>query len=178
MTYATNNSGRLGQPVSVVLNVSFFPGSFTVRVVDENAQTSHELSNRRFNFQSRDSPVDLLARDKWRSWWFDRFTGIATLECPQIRGVPTELKLTLISRWEPAFAVVEFQLADTFYQLACRPPRGVSVWTRLRFTCAGITREHEVHDAPNEPSSGSTQVPIDDVPEPPVRPHHQIRREV
>ena len=178
MTYVANNSGRQGQPVSVVLNVSFFPGSPTIRVEDENAYASHELPNRRFNFQSRDSPVDLLARDKWRSWRFDRFTGLATLQCPQIRGVPTELKLTSIASWGPAFAVVEFQVADTFYSIACRPPRGISVWARIRFTSLGPTREHEAPDAPNEPSSGSTQVPEEDAPEPPVRPHRQIRREV
>ena len=167
MQYSTNNSGRLGQPVHVVLNVSFFPGSFTVRVEDRNAHSIHELANRRFNFQSRDSPADLLARDKWRSWWFDRFTGVATLQCPKIRGVPAELKLTLIASWDPAFAVVEFQLADTFYQLACRPPRGVSVWARIRFTVDGDTvRDDDVCDSPNEPASSSTQLPAEE--EPPV----------
>ena len=165
--YTTNNSGRLGQPVHVELNVSFFPGSFSVRVEDRNAHSIRELANRRFNFQPRDSPVDLLARDKWRSWWFGRFTGLATLQCPKIRGVPPELKLTSIASWGPAFAVVEFQLGDTFYQLDCRPPRGISVWARILFTSGGSTvRDDDYRDSPNEPASSSNQVPPEE--EPPV----------
>ena len=78
------------------------------------AETVHALRNRRFNFQSRDSPQDLLARDKWRSRRFDRFTGTVHLGCPRITGVPKETQLTLICSWDPAFAVVEFRLGDTF----------------------------------------------------------------
>ena len=160
MQYSTNNSGRLCQPVHVELSVALRPGSFTVRVEGRNARSIHELTNRRLNYQSRDSPVDLLARDKWRSWWFDRFAGVATLQVPKIRGVPTELNSALIARWGPAFAVVEFQLYDAFYQLACRPRRGVSVWSRVRFTSEGNTStEDEIRDSPNEPASSSTQLP-------------------
>ena len=166
MRYTTNSSGRLGQEVRVTLSVSFFPGSFTARIEDRDAQSIHELFNRRFNFQSRDSPVDLLARDKWRSWWFDRFTGVAHLQCPRITGVPTEINMTLICSWEPAFAVVEFQLGDTFYQLACRPPRGVSAWSRVRVTDLGSTAREEDLDRnpPNEQARGSNDPPPEEAP--------------
>ena len=62
MRYSTHNSGRYGQPIRADLNVSFSPGMFSVRLGDLNAQTTHSLTNKRFNYQSRDSPVDLLAR--------------------------------------------------------------------------------------------------------------------
>ena len=169
MRYTTNHIGRAGQTVNVSLSVSFFPGTFTVVVEDPGAESTHRLPSRRFNFQARDSPVDLLARGKWRSLWFDRFAGDMYLHCPRITGAPRELRLTLISSWDPAFAVVEFRLGDTFYQLSCRPPRGVSHWGRVSFPWI-----HEIIETPqdvapmapdpvpsHEPASSSTEIPPD-----------------
>ena len=148
MRYTADNSGRKGEAVHVDLAVSFFPGISTVHVEDRGAYSIRQLANRRFNYQALDSPVDLLARDKWRSWWFGRFTGAAYLQRPRISGVPLELSLALIISRVPAFAVVEFRLDDTCYQLACRPPRGVNSWTRLRLTEAGKTVAEEDFDSP------------------------------
>ena len=69
------------------------------------------------------------------------------------------MQLTLIRSWGPAFSVVEFRLGDTFYQLSCRPPRGMNAWARMRFT--GPSADEPVDDArPNrEPASGSCEVP-------------------
>ena len=167
LRYSTNNSGRAGQTLNVSLSVSFSPGSFTVVVEDTNAQTTHRLSNRRFNFQSRDSPVDLLARAKWRSERYGRFVGDVILQCPRITGVPRELRITLISSWDPAFAVVEFRLGDTYYQMSRRPPRGVSLWERVTFPWIHDTYESpatvpamNVETVPSqEPASSSTDPP-------------------
>ena len=154
--YETNNSGRLGQYVNVAIHASFFPGQFTVTVEDERAESVHRLENRRFNYQARDSPVDLLARDKWKSHWFDRFTGPIYLDCPRLPGVPRELKATVICSWDPAFVVVEFKWEDTFYQFSCRPPRGVNSWNRSRYP---LPRIHEDSTPSHEPASGSADVP-------------------
>ena len=176
MKYSTHNSGRFGQPVKVDLNVSFFPGQFSVRLDDTYAQTTHTIQNKRFNYQSRDSPVDLLARDKWRSWWFDRFTGTLFLQCPRIRGVPESLAITLICSWDPAFAVVEFQIGDTHYQLSCRPPRGVSNWSRHRFTSDSVPVENpaDLETSNHEPARGSDDIEVE--PPQPVRHHHLFWR--
>ena len=164
LRYTTDNSGRRGQVIHADLTVSFFPGLCTIRVDDPNAETTHGLTNKRFNYQARDSPVDLLARDKWRSWWFDRFAGNVQLMCPTIPGVPKELFVTLICSWDPAFAVIEFQIDDTFYQISCRPRRGVATWTRHRFTGLSVSPNNDL--PPNhEPSSSSAAV-TDDVPNP------------
>ena len=96
MRYTADNSGRKGQVAYVDLPAPFFPGRFAVQVEDRGALWIRQLANRRFNFQSRDSPVDLSARNKWRSWRFGRFTGNAYLQCPRISGVPRELKLNMI----------------------------------------------------------------------------------
>ena len=72
MTYTTENSGRVGLNVDASLAVSFSPGTFAAIVEDPSAHSTHRLSNRRFNLDARDSPVDLLARAKWRSEWYDR----------------------------------------------------------------------------------------------------------
>ena len=165
LRYSTHNSGRFGQPVYLDVTVSFFPGRFSVRLGDINAETTHSLQNRRFNYQSRDSPVDLLARDKWKSWWFDRFTGTIDSQCPRVGGVPDSLKIALICSWDPAFAIIEFQLNDTHYQLSCRPPRGVSNWARQQFTQAPSGLNDLIDDAANhEPASSSHQIE----PEPPA----------
>ena len=159
LRYSTNNSGREGRDVYVDLRVSFFPGRFTIAIQDEIARSRHVLTNRRFNYQARDSPQDLLAREKWRSFWFDRFSGAVYLSCPRITGVPRELQVHVICSWDPAFGVVEFKYGDTFYQLACRPPRGVNAWAREPFRSESIPDD----DPPNEPSSDSRNPPPDDV---------------
>ena len=161
MQYTTNNSGRQGQDVYVDLVVSFFPGKFAVTVEDANARSMHGLRNRRFNFQCRDSPVDLLARDKWHSRWYDRFAGPMYLNYPMVSGVPRELAVALICSWDSAFAVVEFRLADSYYQLSCRPPRGVNSWKRHRFTRDPPAQDDDSQDddfPPNEPATGSNDV--------------------
>ena len=150
---------------------SFFPGLFKMTVTDENAGTIHTLENRRFNYQARDSPVDLLARDKWKSEWHDKFTGNLYLTCPRgVPGVPRELtRVTVTCSWASAFCVVEYCLGDTFYQFSCRPPRGTNRWSRRNLSRFETT----IHHAPteNEPSSSSQAppepyVPLD--PPPPI----------
>ena len=163
LKYVNNNSGREGQYVKVDLAVSFFPGRSTVLMQDANANTRHSLSNRRFNCQARDSPRDLLAREKWRSFWRDRFAGPVYLQCPRISDVPMELQVQVICSWGPAFAVIEFRLADTLYQLPCRPPCGVSAWSRILFM-----DDENREDARNEPPSDSRQPPE----EPATDSHH------
>ena len=156
----------MGQPARVGLNVAFSPGSSTARAEGRSAESIRELSNRMFNFQPRDSPAGLLARDKWRSWRFDRFAGVATSQCPQNPRCVSGAEIGVDREPGPAFAAVEFQIGDTFYQLACRPPRGVSVWERIRFTSGWSTVRGEVRDPPNEPAISSHQLPPDG--EPPV----------
>ena len=164
-TYLTDNSGRIHQQVNVVLQVSFFPGHFEVFVEDEGAHSVHNLRNRRFNYQARDSPQDLLARAKWRSEWFDRFEGPAYLAYPRVTGVPREIRFTLICSWDPAFAVLEFRLGDTFYQFSCRPPRGVNSWARLRFPMPTHFNDSQTDQRSdgeeNEPARGSNDPPED-----------------
>ena len=176
MKYSTHHSGRYGQPANVELDVSFSPGFFRVKLDDINAQTTHTIQNKRFNYQSRDSPVDLLARDKWRSWWFDRFAGTLYLRCPRIRGAPESLAVTLICSWDPAFAVVEFQIDDTHYQLSCRPPRGVSNWSRHQFVSdsAPAANLADLETSNHEPAIGSNDIEVE--PPHPVRHHHLFWR--
>lgn len=166
LTYSTNNSGRTGQQVRVEICAQFFPGTFRVTIEDSPAYSVHRLENRRFNFQSRDSPVDLLARAKWRSDWFGRFTGDIYLDFPRVLDVPRELRVTLIASWDPGFAVLEFRIGDTFYQFSCRPPRGVRDWARLcypyNFDCSP---GNAAEPAPtHEPASSSHNPPVEDDP--------------
>ena len=155
LRYTADNSGRKGQGVFVELLVQFSPWNFSATVTDSEARTKRKIQNRRFNFQSRDSPQDLLARDKWRSFWFDRFSGAVYLNFPRAIDVPRELSIHLICSWGPAFVVVEFRLTDTYYQLACRPPRGASCWHRCAFQEIDEFDSRPTH----EPASGSGSPP-------------------
>ena len=156
MSYAENNSGRCGQLVRVAIRTSFFPRSFTVVAEDENAETAHWIRTKRFIYQSRDSPQDLLARDKWKSQRCDRFTETVYADNPRLSGAPRELRATAICSWDPAFAVAEFRYGDTYYQFSCMPPRGVNSWARLSFPLPRIP-EDSVPD--HEPASGSAEPP-------------------
>ena len=185
LRYSTNNSGRFGQYVNVDFSVSFFPGQFSMRIQDENRGTIHSLANRRFNYQARDSPEDLLARDKWRSHWYDRFTGPLYLKCPSgLSGIPRELSVTVICSWDPAFCIVEYRLDDTYYQFSCRPPRGSNRWHRRSEWTSIFDSIQEDPPESCEPASDSRNPPPDsesseDELPPPIGHHnHQLRRGV
>ena len=155
LRYTTDNSGRRGQDVHVELLEQFFSCQFTIVADDVNARAKNEISNRRFNYHPRDSPNDLLARDKWRSTWFGRFSGAAYLNFTQVHRAPRELSIRVICSWEPAFAVVEFKINDTFYQLARRPRRGTNCWGRLDFRCEEEYEPTRIH----EPAFSSSPPP-------------------
>ena len=157
LRYTANNSGRLGQVVKVDLRVSFFPGRFTVIVTDGGARSKRELANRRSDYRARGIPQDLLAREKWRTEWYGRYSGPMYLNCPRIADVPRELQIRLICSWGAAFAVIEFRLADTYYQLSRRPHRGVNAWSRLTFMAEDDTEA----PPPDEPSIDSRNPPAD-----------------
>ena len=78
---------------------SFYPARCDIAIQDGDAKTRHTLANKRYNYQSMDSPVDLLAMCKFRSRWRDRFTGTVYLAFPRITGVPRELFVRVICSW-------------------------------------------------------------------------------
>ena len=167
-TYTTDNYGRQGQYVYAELAVSFSPVRFAVRVNGSNAFSIHPLTSRRFNYQARDSPQDLLGRAKWRIDWFGRFSGPAYLQCPRITGAPRELRATLIRSRDPAFSVIEFNLDGASYQLSRRPPRGVNAWARERFPPTDATHDSWEESPPGDPSSGSHDLPHGENERPPA----------
>ena len=166
LTYRTDYIGRIGRTANVELNASFSPGGFTVIVEDGNAQSAHTLTDRRFNYQARDSPQDLLAREMWRSLWFGRFAGPMCLQRPRIPDAPRELRVNVFCSWGAAFAVTEFRAGDTFYQFPRRPPRGANTWTRLRYPMnhAPDDAEDTEHDTNRASSSDLRNPPAGDPP--------------
>ena len=54
-----------------------------MKVHDQNAGAIRQIGNTRFDYQAHDSPDDLLARDRWRSDWFGKFTGDLYLMSPR-----------------------------------------------------------------------------------------------
>lgn len=128
--YTTSGSWRRGESVEIELVVSIFSPRITVTISDDRYQTRHALSNTRYDFKSRDSNVDLMARDSWASDWYDSFRGDAQLIMPTIHGVPTEIAMVVIASWDPAFCVIEFQLGEDHCQFATRPRPGTGRWWR------------------------------------------------
>ena len=174
MRYATRNGGCYGQPIHVGLNASFPPGTFSLMLEDMGAHTTHTLASKRFSYQSRDSPADLLARDKWRPSRLGRFAGTLDLQFPRIRGAPDSLKVTLICSCAPTFAVVDFCLNDTHRQLPFRPPHVVSNWSRQRFTSAAPDTMGDIDIPYREPTRASGDLEAD--PTRPYRHRHHFRR--
>ena len=134
-----------------------FPGLFTVAAHGENAGTIQEISNRRFSYQARDSPGDPFARDKWKSGWYDEFTGKLYLQSPRLTGVTRELTaIALTCSWASAFCVVEYKSHGAFYQFSRRPRRRITRWARKN-----VPRHVEVlMDSPrNDEHSSSSMFP-------------------
>ena len=169
---------RRGLWYTVEFNISLFPPKVIVTVIDPHYQSQHRISNTRFNFQSRDDYIDLLARDKWRSVWYDRYVGDLSLDFPMLDRMPAVLPARITASWDEPFVVVEFKLGGDFCQVCTRPRAGARGWTRLRAELL-IPQVPVIHVPSNptastagssdqtmhDPSSSSTAV---DVPERPT----------
>ena len=113
------------------LLIGFFPPRVTVSIHDLYYETNHKLINSRFNFHSRDSHADLLARDAWETDWMDVFKGVMHLVMPAITGVSHQLDVMMFASWWPAFVIIEFQLGADYISIATRPRASLnSRWLR------------------------------------------------
>ena len=169
--------GRRGLWYTVEFNISLFPPKVIVTVTDPHYQSQRRISNTRFNFQSRDDYVDLLARDKWRSVWYGRYVGDLSLDFPTLDRLPTVLPVRIIASWDEPFVVVEFKLRNDFCQVCTRPRAGSRGWTRVRAESL-IPRAPLIHVPSNptastagssdqttrDPSSSSTAVEVPERP--------------
>ena len=128
----TYRSGpRHGDTAQVDLLIGFFPPSINIAIHDNRYDSIHKLINSRFNFQSRDSYVGLLARDAWETDWIDFLEGDLHLVMPAIQGVSHALEVSLHASWWPAFAVIEFRQGADYCQIATRPRANLnSRWFR------------------------------------------------
>ena len=122
---------RRGDRAKVTLIIGLFPPSVLVTVHDPIYGTNHTLTNSRFNFQSRDSLVDLLARDAWQTDWIDLLDGDMHLIMPTITSMTQTLRVTLYASWWPAFCIIDFQQGNDYCQIATRPRTLMQArWTR------------------------------------------------
>ena len=124
---------RRGRPYTIQFNISLFPPQVAVTVSDPIYQNQHTIENSRFNFQARDSYVDLLARDAWNSVWYDRYEGILELRCPKLDRITSKLDVRIIASWDEPFVIVEFKVGDVYCQVCTRPRSGAKGWLKTRF---------------------------------------------
>lgn len=182
--------------VTVDFVIGLFPPRITISIHDEWYDTTHVLVNSRFNFQSRDSFADLLARDSWETEWMDIFNGTLHLVMPAITGVSHQLEVMLFASWWPAFCIVEYQLGSDYCQVATRPRTSLnSRWLRQNGNTTGDGPDSQQpintrigQEPPNDddspgrhtdPSTSSKMPPLDPPePESPVdEPDHPIEIE-
>lgn len=136
----THPPSRRDRFYHVRFQISMFPPSVAVFVTDPVMETTHLLDNSRFNFQSRDSYLDLLARDAWKSVWYDKYSGLLNLDCPTLSRVPPALDVRVIASWTDPFVVVEFKLNDDYCQVSTRPRSGARGWRRIQYESSDHTR--------------------------------------
>ena len=125
-TYTTRGSHRWGDVARITVEASLFGPRISVAIHDARFDSIHMLSNTRFDFKSRDSHIDLMARGSWNSEWVDCFRGTAQLVMPRIDSIPQEIEMLIYARWGPAFAVIEFTIGEDFCQFATRVRPGSS----------------------------------------------------
>ena len=129
LTY--QDAPRRGDKAKASLTIGFFPPHVRITIFDPIFQTEHTLTNSRFNFQSRDSLVDLLARDQWTTDWIDMLDGDLDLIIPTLTTVTPAIRVTLYASWWPAFCIVDFQQGSDYCQIATRPRTLMQArWTR------------------------------------------------
>ena len=110
----------------ITVEASIFGPRISVTIHDARFDSIHTLSNTRFDFKSRDSHIDLMARDSWNSVWVDCFRGTARLAMPRIESIPQEIEMLIYASWDPAFAVIEFTIGEDYCQFATRVRPGSS----------------------------------------------------
>ena len=140
-----------------------FPPHISIGISDSLYESQHVLSNSRFNFQSRDSYLDLLARDAWRSVWWDKYEGYLALKCPTIDRVPRKLDVRVTASWEEPFCILEFKLGNDYCQVSTRPRAGAYGWTKtlpiwkLESDLISTVNHHDSAQSP--PAACSNQIP-------------------
>ena len=158
---------RRGDRARVTLIIGLFPPNVTVTVHDPIYGTNHTLTNSRFNFQSRDSLVDLLARDSWQTDWIDLLDGDMHLIMPTITSMTQTLRVTLFASWWPAFCIIDFQQGNDYCQIATRPRTLMQArWTRRdvapeRFPGENTTAaESRQTESPRQPDPENEVPPV------------------
>ena len=128
----THPKGRQAQWYSLRFEISLFPPHISVGISDSLYQNQHVLENTRFNFQSRDSYLDLMARDAWHSVWWDKYEGFLALKCPTLDRIPKKLDVRVTASWDEPFVILEFKLGNDFCQVSTRPRAGSYGWRETR----------------------------------------------
>lgn len=169
---------RRGDRVKATFVIGLFPPTIRITIHDPAYSTEHTLINSRFNFQSRDSLVDLLARDAWTTDWIDMLDGDLHLIVPTITGVTRTLGVTLYASWWPAFCIIDFRQGDDYCQIATRPRTTFQTrWTRTdvvpEWPPADVNQRDDSPDAPESPEADVLPVihrpaPADDEPDYPL----------
>ena len=155
----THPANRRGQMYTVKFTVGLFPPYVNVEIEDSLYRTIHSIDNSRFNFQSRDSYADLLARDAWKSSWYDKYDGYLALVCPTLDRMPRRLDARIIASWDEPFVVIEFKLGPDYCQVCTRPRSGERGWKLVRSIHPDSAHLIPERPAQHEPSRSSTQVP-------------------
>ena len=113
----------------------YFGPRISVTIHDARFDSIHTLGNTRFDFKSRDSHIDLTARDSWHSDWADCFRGTARLVMPRIDSIPQEIEMLIYASWDPALDVIEFAIGEDYCQFATRVrPDSNGRWMRAHRT--------------------------------------------
>ena len=110
-TYPPSRRGRF---YATRFTIGMFPQAVSVAISDSYLETCHVMGNSRFNFQSRDSYIDLLARGAWKSVLYDKYVGVLTLDFPTLDRISARLNVRIVASWEQPFVFVEFKLGDDF----------------------------------------------------------------
>ena len=124
-------SRRHGDIVRIAIQAIIFGPSLSIEITDHRVNTHHSIDNTRFNYQSRDSHVDLLIRSDWRSEWRDCFRGAGHRVPPDVSGVPLQTPFFAIASRGPAFCAIGFDIGSDYIQFAARMRPGSSgAWAR------------------------------------------------
>ena len=120
--YTARGPARYGGLARITLEASLFRPQIAISIHGGRYDSIRTLTNTRYDFKSRDSNIDLVARESWRSDRYDCYRGTARLVYQRLTTAPGSPEVLVIAIRCPIFAAAECRIGKNHCHFAtlCR----------------------------------------------------------
>ena len=132
-----------------------------IDIPDARFEPRHVLAHTRFDFKSRDAPLDLLIRSSRKSDRYDCFGGTAYIGFPTLAPARRVDRNLPIGQRGPSFGAIEFSIGKDRIQFSTRRPGSAGGRQRRPYSVSQSRRTSPAADAP--PRATDPAIPAEPV---------------